>query len=96
MVLRIGRGIDRGELGPGKGVWVENLRGTRASPLIVICLKRRKGLCWTWWLTMKEPRDQVPAEGSAPCSYSGYTVVTGHQEMQPQQVLAAKLSESWL
>lgn len=40
----------------------------------------------------KEPRDQVPAKGSAPCSYSGYTVVTGHQEMQPQQVLAAKLN----
>lgn len=37
------------------------------------------------------PRGQVPTRGSAPCSYSGYTVVTGHQEMQPQQVLAAKL-----
>lgn len=32
----------------------------------------------------------VPTKGSAPCSYSGYTVVVGHQEMQPQQVLAAK------
>lgn len=44
----------------------------------------------------REPRDPVPAKGSAPCSYSGYTAVTGHWETRPQQVLAAKLSRSWL
>lgn len=27
---------------------------------------------------------------------SGYTDITGHQEMRPQQILAAKLSGSWL
>lgn len=52
-------------------------------------------MCWTW-AALREPRDQVPTKGSAPCSYSGYTVVTGHQETQPQQVLAAKPEVSWL
>lgn len=36
-------GFDRGELGPEKGVWVENLRSARASSLIVIGLKTGRG-----------------------------------------------------
>lgn len=36
-------GDNRGELGPGKGVWVENLRSARVSSLIVIGLKTGRG-----------------------------------------------------
>lgn len=92
-------GADRGKQGggvdPGKGVWLKTIYiyiAARASPLILVIGLKTGGA----GLEVADgnggsQRDQVPAKGSAPCSSSGYTVITGHQEMQPQQVLAAKL-----
>ena len=87
---------------PGTGVWLKTFIyiyiyiyiyiAARASPLILVIGLKTGGA----GLEVADgnggsQRGQVPARGSAPCSSSGYTVVTGHQEMQPQEVLAAKL-----
>ena len=99
-------GVDRGKrdgrVDPGKGVWLKTFIyiyiyiyiyiAARASPLILVIGLKTGGA----GLEVADGnggsrRDQVPAKGSAPCSSSGSTAVTGRQEMQPQQALAAKL-----